>query len=38
MTQVRGRIADGQVSQFQVGLKIGFRLEESSGPSANYAS
>ena len=38
VTQVRGRIADGQVSQFQVGLKIGFRLEESSGPSANYAS
>jgi flavin-binding protein dodecin len=40
VTQVRGRIADGRVSQFQVGLKIGFRLEdvEDTSPSANYAS
>lgn len=40
VTQVRGRIADGRVSQFQVGLKIGFRLEdvEDAAPSANYAS
>ncbi|MBC3841661.1 dodecin domain-containing protein [Streptacidiphilus sp. 4-A2] len=37
VTQVRGNIEDGQVSHFQVGLKIGFRLEDD-GPSANYAS
>ena len=28
MTQVRGQIKDGQVEHFQVGLKIGFRLED----------
>jgi len=28
MTQVRGQIKDGGVEHFQVGLKIGFRLED----------
>lgn len=28
MTQVRGQAKDGQVEHFQVGLKIGFRLED----------
>jgi flavin-binding protein dodecin len=27
VTQVRGAVADGRVAHFQVGLKIGFRLE-----------
>ncbi len=27
VTQVRGAVADGRVEHFQVGLKIGFRLE-----------
>jgi dodecin len=27
--QVRGQIADGQVAHYQVGLKVGFRLEDS---------
>ena len=28
VTQVRGQVLDGQVSHFQVGLKVGFRLED----------
>ena len=28
VTQIRGHIADGAVAHFQVGLKVGFRLEE----------
>jgi flavin-binding protein dodecin len=28
VTQVRGQIKDGDVEHFQVGLKIGFRLED----------
>ncbi|MEY9968432.1 flavin-binding protein dodecin [Streptacidiphilus sp. MAP12-16] len=28
VTQVRGSISDGAVDQFQVGLKVGFRLED----------
>ncbi len=28
VTQVRGQIVDGEVEHFQVGLKVGFRLEE----------
>lgn len=28
MTQVRGQVKDGKVEHFQVGLKIGFRLED----------
>ena len=29
VTEVRGKITDGDVSYFQVGLKVGFRLEEA---------
>ncbi|GHC87290.1 hypothetical protein GCM10007079_31320 [Nocardiopsis terrae] len=28
VTQVRGHIEDGDVAHFQVGIKVGFRLEE----------
>ena len=28
VTQVRGQIKDGTVEHFQVGMKIGFRLED----------
>ena len=28
VTQVRGQIVEGAVEHFQVGLKLGFRLEE----------
>lgn len=28
VTQVRGHIVDGQIEHYQVGLKVGFRLEE----------
>ena len=28
VTQMRGQAKDGQVEHFQVGLKIGFRLED----------
>ena len=27
-TEIRGHIVDGQVAHFQVGMKVGFRLEE----------
>ena len=29
VTQVRGHIEDGQIAHYQVGLKLGFRLEET---------
>ncbi|MDX2706778.1 dodecin family protein [Streptomyces sp. PA03-6a] len=29
VTQIRGHLADGQVGHFQVGLKVGFRIEGS---------
>jgi flavin-binding protein dodecin len=29
ITEVRGHIRDGKVDHFQVGIKIGFRLEDS---------
>ena len=29
VTQVRGQIVDGEVAHFQVGLKVGFRLEDA---------
>ncbi len=29
VTEVRGHIRDGQVDHFQVGMKVGFRLEDS---------
>jgi flavin-binding protein dodecin len=28
VTEVRGQIVDGEVAHFQVGLKVGFRLED----------
>ncbi|MFJ3824261.1 dodecin [Streptomyces nodosus] len=28
VTQVRGRIEDGRIEHYQVGLKVGFRLED----------
>lgn len=28
VTEVRGHIEDGQVAHYQVGLKLGFRLED----------
>ena len=30
VTEIRGRIADGRVDEYQVGLKVGFRLDETS--------
>ncbi|MEV6564611.1 dodecin [Streptomyces kronopolitis] len=29
VTQVRGHIVDGEIDHYQVGLKVGFRLEEN---------
>lgn len=29
ITQVRGQIVDGQIEHYQVGLKVGFRLEDA---------
>lgn len=29
VTEIRGHLADGQVRHVQVGLKVGFRLEDS---------
>ncbi|GGS20188.1 hypothetical protein GCM10010252_69340 [Streptomyces aureoverticillatus] len=29
VTQVRGHIEDGQIQHYQVGLKVGFRLEDA---------
>lgn len=29
VTEVRGHIVDGEVGHFQVGMKVGFRLEDS---------
>ncbi len=28
VTQIRGHIEDGRIGHFQVGVKVGFRLEE----------
>jgi flavin-binding protein dodecin len=30
VTEIRGQIAEGTVAHFQVGLKVGFRLEDGS--------
>lgn len=30
VTEVRGQVKDGQVEHFQVGLKLGFRLEDQA--------
>ena len=29
VTQIRGQIVDGEVGHYQIGLKVGFRLEDS---------
>ncbi|GAA3035345.1 hypothetical protein FHS39_002235 [Streptomyces olivoverticillatus] len=29
VTQIRGHLEDGAIAHFQVGLKVGFRLEDS---------
>lgn len=29
VTEIRGQIADGEVAHFQVGLKVGFRLDDA---------
>jgi dodecin len=29
ITEVRGQVVDGEVAHYQVGLKIGFRLEDT---------
>ena len=29
VTEIRGHIREGQVDHFQVGMKVGFRLEDS---------
>ncbi len=29
VTEVRGHIVDGEVGHFQVGMKVGFRLEDA---------
>lgn len=31
VTQVRGHIVDGEIEHYQVGLKVGFRLEDADG-------
>jgi hypothetical protein len=30
VTEIRGQIADGAVAHFQVGLKVGFRLDDAT--------
>ncbi|MFJ3790101.1 dodecin [Kitasatospora sp. NPDC090091] len=30
VTQVRGHLADGRIQHYQVGLKIGFRLDDEA--------
>jgi dodecin len=29
VTEIRGQITDGEVAHFQVGMKVGFRLEDA---------
>ena len=29
VTEIRGQVADGAVAHFQVGMKLGFRLEDA---------
>ncbi|HEX4787892.1 MAG TPA: dodecin [Actinospica sp.] len=33
VTEVRGRIENGRISEYQVGLKVGFRLDASTEPT-----
>ncbi|MFF9868937.1 dodecin [Streptomyces sp. NPDC013953] len=37
VTQVRGHIENGRIAHYQVGLKVGFRLEEPSEHGADAA-
>jgi flavin-binding protein dodecin len=30
VTEVRGRIEDGRIAEYQVGVKVGFRLDEKA--------
>jgi len=30
VSEIRGQIADGEVAHFQVGLKVGFRLDDDT--------
>jgi flavin-binding protein dodecin len=30
VTEIRGRIEDGRIAEYQVGLKVGFRLDENA--------
>lgn len=31
VTEVRGQIVDGEIAHVQVGMKVGFRLEDAAG-------
>ncbi|QSB15034.1 dodecin domain-containing protein [Natronosporangium hydrolyticum] len=31
VTEIRGHIEDGEIGHFQVGLKVGFRLDDTDG-------
>ena len=31
VTEIRGQVLDGEVQHFQVGMKVGFRLEDAQG-------
>lgn len=33
VTEIRGHIEDGEVAHFQVGMKVGFRLDEGPAPA-----
>ena len=33
VTEIRGHLADGGVDYYQVGLKVGFRLDDESSPN-----
>ncbi|MER5972575.1 dodecin [Streptomyces sp. NPDC002055] len=34
VTQIRGHIEEGGIEHFQVGLKVGFRLDDADGPGS----
>jgi len=33
VTEVRGHIVEGRIEHFQVGLKVGFRLDDDDSPA-----
>jgi dodecin len=33
VTEIRGQIVDGEIAHYQVGMKIGFRIEGSEEPA-----